>query len=259
MHLSLSFVFLSLCVARVVLSLNIAKTSPWALRTTVTTTAVKSALFTSTTSSTMSSDIDENKKEEWTKARLHKTAAFRSVAILGAVTAAGLTTHSPLTLLSAQATTALHLLSFSTWFGTIMYTTFVLGITMFKNLPRQTFGKLQAKLFPKYFMLSSIMILLQLGTVKSLSSPAISVAKSTKALLVALGMTLLNQLLLEPVATENMMRRYELDDTPGGKGTDEYKKLKANFGKFHGISSLTNLIAVCAAVAHGFYISAALV
>jgi ABC-type spermidine/putrescine transport system permease subunit II len=55
----------------------------------------------------------------------------------------------------------LHTLSFATWFGSVAYTTFVLGITMFKNLPRQTFGKLQAKLFPKYFFLGSVCLVLQ--------------------------------------------------------------------------------------------------
>jgi Domain of unknown function (DUF4149) len=183
------------------------------------------------------------------------------------------------------------LLSFSTWFGTMVYTTFVLGITMFKNLPRKTFGNLQAKLFPKYFALSSIAIVLQvrqlvdatqarrrrcsllvaaysniallfqLVTLKGLTSASATstVIKSTKALSIALVMTLLNQFVLEPIATENMKRRYELDDTPNGQDTDEYKKLKANFGKFHGISSLTNLIALCAAAAHGFFLSAAFV
>ena len=75
----------------------------------------------------------------------------------------------------------------------------------------------------------------------------------------ALAMTLLNQFALEPIATKNMMRRYELDDTPNGQDTEEYKKLKANFGKFHGISSLTNLVAFMAATAHGFFLSAAFV
>jgi len=119
-----------------------------------------SALF-SASSPPASSSMGGDRKEEWTKPRIHNTAAFRSVAILGAITAAGVST--PMARLSAQATAALHLFSFSTWFGTLAYTTFVLGITMFKNLPRQTFGKLQAKLFPKYFMLSSVAIILQVS------------------------------------------------------------------------------------------------
>lgn len=104
-----------------------------------------------------------DKGEEWTKPRLHNTATFRSLAILGALTAAGVSSKSPLAMLSVQTKAALHLFSYATWFGTMVYTTFVLGITMFKNLPRTTFGKLQAKLFPKYFALSSIAIVLQVS------------------------------------------------------------------------------------------------
>jgi putative copper export protein len=104
--------------------------------------------------------------EAWTKPRLHNTGAFRSVAILGAIAAAGLSSNSPFHLLSAQSMAALHLFSYATWFGTMVYTTFILGITMFKNLPRKTFGNLQAKLFPMYFALSSIAIILQVSTLK---------------------------------------------------------------------------------------------
>ena len=225
--------------------------------------------------------------EAWTKPRLHNTGAFRSMAILGAIAAAGLSSNSPFHLLSAQSMAALHLFSYATWFGTMVYTTFILGITMFKNLPRKTFGNLQAKLFPMYFALSSITIILQvcfkqfllfiflctvyirrfslvlklfrlqIVTLKSLTANV--AAKSTKSLILALVMTLLNQLIIEPMTTNNMMRRYELEDTENGKNTEEYKSLKANFGKFHGISSLTNLVALCAAAAHGFYLSAAFI
>lgn len=36
----------------------------------------------------------------------------------------------------------------------------------FKTLPRQAFGKLQAKLFPKYFLVSVLTLALQIGTLK---------------------------------------------------------------------------------------------
>jgi putative copper export protein len=108
------------------------------------------------------------KKEEWTKPRLHNTSAFRSIAILGVLAAAGASTKTPL---GPQANAMVHLLSFATWFGTMSYTTFVVGITAFKNLDRQTFGKLQAKLFPKYFALSSIAIVLQVSRPTCCLSP----------------------------------------------------------------------------------------
>ena len=83
--------------------------------------------------------------------------------------------------------------------------------------------------------------------------------RATVALGTALAMTLLNQFYLEPRSTKIMFDRYELEDTPEGKESDEYKKLASSFGKFHGMSSLTNLIALCGAVAHGFYLASALV
>jgi hypothetical protein len=60
--------------------------------------------------------------------------------------------------LPPHAAASVHLLSFSIWFGTVVHTTFVAGITMFKNLPRRVFGTLQSKLFPLYFRLCSGMI-----------------------------------------------------------------------------------------------------
>jgi hypothetical protein len=78
------------------------------------------------------------------------------------------------------------------------------------------------------------------------------------ALGVALAMTMINQFVLEPISTDNMMRRYELEDA-GNNKSDEYKKLKQNFGKFHGMSSLCNLIALCAGAVHGYLLATALV
>jgi hypothetical protein len=98
---------------------------------------------------------------EWTKSQIHNKSWFRSVALMFALGLVAGTQQSPLSQLPAKFGAVIHLLAFGTWFGTAVYTTFVLGLTMFKNLPRQTFGKLQAKLFPKYFSLCSSMILLQ--------------------------------------------------------------------------------------------------
>lgn len=246
---------------RVRMAVNQAGASIWIINTkpspSAAATAAALAAATSVSGGGAAASDNNEKTEEWTKKRLHNTAAFRAVALLGVLAAAGVSNNAPLSLLPAKAVASIHLLTFGTWFGTVAYTTFVAGITMFKNLPRQTFGRLQAKLFPKYFALCSAAIVLQLVTLKSLSM--VAVTKSTKALCVALAMTLVNQFYLEPVSTNNMMERYRLDDTPGGKDTDEYKKLKASFGKFHGMSSLANLVALCAGVAHGVYLGSALV
>lgn len=97
--------------------------------------------------------------EPWTKPRLHNNPLVRSAIVLSALALAGLS--SPFSKLPSATLGTVHLLSFATWFGTVFYTTFIAGLTMFKALPRQTFGKLQSKLFPKYFGLCSVTIVLQ--------------------------------------------------------------------------------------------------
>jgi Domain of unknown function (DUF4149) len=50
--------------------------------------------------------------------------------------------------LPAASVAIAHIMAAGTWLGVNVWTTFFAGLTMFKNLQRQTFGKLQAKLFP---------------------------------------------------------------------------------------------------------------
>ncbi len=45
--------------------------------------------------------------------------------------------------LPVKAAGFIHVLAWGVWLGSNVWTTFIAGITMFKNLPRQTFGKLQ--------------------------------------------------------------------------------------------------------------------
>lgn len=83
--------------------------------------------------------------------------------------------------------------------------------------------------------------------------------KAVLGLGIALGGTLLNQFFLEPRSSKIMHDRYQLEELPGGKESEKYKKLAKSFGKFHGISSLVNLITLCAAIAHGTYLAGAIV
>jgi len=202
-------------------------------------------------------DLPDWDPTNWTPKRLHNTAFFRFSAMLATIGVASYAIGSSPVKVSAKASATIHILAFATWFGSMAYTTFIGGITMFKNLPRKTFGKLQSKLFPIYFNLCAITILLQILTLNFL--PTVVTKKATVALGVSLVMTVLNLFYLEPTSTKIMFERYALEETSGGKDTDKYKKLAANFGKFHGMSSLTNLIALCGAIAHGFYLATALV
>ena len=88
--------------------------------------------------------------------------------------------------------------------------------------------------------------------------PGIATTIATRALSVSLGMTLLNQFILEPKSTQVMFDRYELENS-GDTESADYKKLRASFGKLHGMSSLTNLIALIGAAVHGVGLSSALI
>ena len=65
----------------------------------------------------------------------------RLAAIAAAVAVAARSTG----LLAPQAVAFVHMLAYGIWMGTNVWTTFFAGITMFKNLPRQTFGRLQVR------------------------------------------------------------------------------------------------------------------
>ncbi|KAL7523853.1 hypothetical protein ACHAWF_000693 [Thalassiosira exigua] len=190
---------------------------------------------------------------------LHNSPFFRSIAILYALlfaiyqgSAQGVSRRL---ILSPKAAATVHLLSFATWFGTVTYTTFVSGITMFQNLPRRVFGTLQSKLFPLYFQLCSAMVGLQIITLTAM--PDILSKTSEVSLAVAFVATLLNLLYLEPTSTRVMFNRYSLEDD-GKRESEEYERAAKRFGKFHGMSSLANLVALCGGVVHGVRLASGL-
>jgi hypothetical protein len=192
-----------------------------------------------------------------------------SVANKGAVRAAALTAsvaaaaYFGAPALGATACMFWHLLAVAIFLGANVYTTFFAGILMFKNLPRQTFGKLQAKLFPVYFMLLCGACCVAFATLAAATPGGAAAAAASfggRALLAALGMSLLNALWLEPKATDNMFERYALEDKIAKAGAaqksadDEARRqaLMKSFGALHGGSSMANLVALCAVVAHAW-------
>mmetsp|Transcript_69189 Transcript_69189/g.224419 ORF Transcript_69189/g.224419 Transcript_69189/m.224419 type:complete len:261 (-) Transcript_69189:16-798(-) len=177
--------------------------------------------------------------EPFIKPALWNTPVFRAVALVAGGGVAGQVL--PFAAL-------MHISAFGIWFGTNVWTTFFAGITMFKNLPKQTFGKLQAKLFPQYFQLGTGCTAVVLLTGLRLGLPAGPAAAS-------LAWTLANHLYLSPKATEVMLERYARQNK-GLKDPEVDKKLGAQFGKLHGLSSLANLLALVGLVAHAAALAA---
>jgi len=190
----------------------------------------------------------------WVEPAAHNKNSFRFLAICAVVAIAATSSNA----ISPKWGAFIHMVAFATWFGSNFWTTFIGGITMYKNLPRQTFGSLQSKLFPKYFQLSAATIVTSLITLKAFSGADKSVYIT---LGVALLTTLVNLLWLEPASTKVMFERYSLENekSRSEEESSRLSKLKKEFGKFHGISSMMNLIALCGSVAHAFWLSMKLI
>lgn len=159
--------------------------------------------------------------------------------------------------LSSKALGFVHLLAFGTYLGTNIWTTFIAGLTMFKNLPRHTFGKLQSKLFPPYFALLSAANAICLSTIAF--APGSSLPKGQAiALGLALATSVLNWLWVEPVNTKLILERYSLENQKGARDEAKIKQMKKDFGKWHGASSVLNLAGLCGVLAHGWWLGSRL-
>ncbi|GMH37482.1 hypothetical protein BSKO_05355 [Bryopsis sp. KO-2023] len=183
---------------------------------------------------------------EIVKPSLANNPVVRSLALAVVILAAGRST----TLLSQKWAIFTHVIAFGAWFGASLWVSLIGGLTMFKNMPRQMFGRVQAKLFPKYFFLASTMTGVMLLTPITAAKPY--------AVIIALISSLVNWLLVEPRATKVMFERYELENT---KPRDEkkIKELYKQFSMYHGASSIFNLTALLAGFGHAWTLAAAVV
>ncbi|KAI8468559.1 MAG: hypothetical protein J3K34DRAFT_426860 [Monoraphidium minutum] len=165
------------------------------------------------------------------------------------------------TMVSPQGAAFVHVIAYGALLGTILFNTFVVGLTMFSNMPRQMFGRVQAKMFPKYFSLTTgAALVLIAGHVLSPAGLSLA-APGVTALLTAAGLSILNWLAIEPYVTAQMFARYEIENKASKTSEDEaeIKRLYKKFGMWHGISSLNNLGVLAAVVAYGWVIASKLV
>jgi len=176
---------------------------------------------------------------------------IRGLVIVAALAAAARGTG----FLPAQAAATTHLLAWGCLVGINVWTTFFAGVTMFKNLPRQVFGRLQAKLFPQYFWLSTGSSLLALATL--FYSGTGILRPQAICLGVALGGSVVNLAAVEPIATSVMLDRHKLENAQP-RDNERIKALYKQFGIWHGLSALLNLGVLVAAVAHGWYLAASM-
>lgn len=123
-------------------------------------------------------------------------------------------------------------------------------------MPRQTFRDVQEVLFPAFFQMSALCVALLLAL-----SPESGPANALSALAPAFAAVLANLLFLEHKTTDVMKRRAALERMDDAAALAAYpglgkklalKQLGGQFGKWHGLSSAANLVALCGAIAFGW-------
>lgn len=155
-----------------------------------------------------------------------------------------------------------HLIFYSVVFGGSIFHSFVVSPIAFKALKKEEFSRLQSEVFPIYFLGQTFA-----PAVLALSTP-LSLCPFTIGLLSLSGLAgAFNYLYLTPVCHKIKDERKKLEAEKRHetvvdgelKPTEEYAKLNKQFGRYHGISMLTNLVSILALGLYGVVLSKRLV
>eukprot|EP00112_Aurelia_sp_Birch-Aquarium-sp1_P002423 Seg1268.10 transcript_id=Seg1268.10/GoldUCD/mRNA.D3Y31 product="Transmembrane protein 205" protein_id=Seg1268.10/GoldUCD/D3Y31 len=172
--------------------------------------------------------------------------------------------------MSESSMKVLHLGSYSIWFGTQFWVTFVAGAVMFYALPRQMFGLVQSKLFPKYFLSGMGMTSITLATYMA-RNPFRMWSGDSKIqgwlLATILASNMASCYIVEPLTTAQMFRCHKYEREHGEKGQEvgvslskgleqdkTYMELRGKFYRLHGISSLVNMVSLGCSCAYLWYL-----
>lgn len=135
-------------------------------------------------------------------------------------------------------------------FGMTLWVTFVAGIVMYKNLPLHTFGHIQSKLFPLYFLIEAVTSFIMLAVAAYSARNHSDLLWEYKVVMGSLTVSfisaVLNGFFVGPRSTAIMFKKHQLEKDISDKlaleENPEYRSLKKEFGKTHGISALLNII-----------------
>jgi putative copper export protein len=151
----------------------------------------------------------------------------------------------------------IHLFAFTFWFGTILYFTFIQAPLLFKALPRETFGLVQSKLFPAYYLIGYVcggLLVVLYPILYPMKSWGSQDGWKFTALLLMLGLALAQGLWIGPKVAQLRVERQAAEQV---KDSTKVAALSQEFGKAHGISSLLNLLMILCGGTYLFLISKA--
>lgn len=166
-------------------------------------------------------------------------------------------------------TSFIYLSSFAAHFGAQLWMTFVSGLALYFSLPRHTFGLCQEVLFPKYFLINTLLSTMTLITFAKMHTNFNDLRWLTQ--LITLSICLIIEmtifLYLTPSLLKLMRAKYQFEqklgngDEIGFQKTlpafecPEYKEVHKKFRKVHMTCAMGNVIAICCTSMHLYYLA----
>lgn len=166
-------------------------------------------------------------------------------------------------------TTFIYLGSFAAHFGAQIWMTFVSGLALYFSLPRHTFGMCQEVLFPKYFLINTLLSTMTLITFTKMHTNFSDIRWTTQ--LLALTLCLVIEMVIFLYLTGPLLRlmriKYQYEQKLGN-GSEigyqkalpafdcpEYKEAHNKFRKIHIKCAVGNIIAICCTSMHLYYLA----
>lgn len=166
-------------------------------------------------------------------------------------------------------TSLMYVACFAMHFGTQFWMTFASGLVLFFSLPRHIFGKVQKCLFPKYFMLNSMLsaITLALFILHHPSASQGELKVQMWTLLICFLSEFSARLYIVPNLLDAMEERMTLEEN-AGVGMEigyhnpgplaycpHYSKVNKRFRIYHGICACANILSMACSTLHLYFLS----
>lgn len=166
-------------------------------------------------------------------------------------------------------TAFLYLSTFAAHFGAQIWMTFVSGLALYFSLPRHKFGKCQEILFPKYFLMSTILSSVTLITFAKMNTNMSDWRWITQMIIlsVCVIIEMVVYLYFTPPLLRLMNAKYHFEkqmgngDEVGFQGAFSgihclgYQEINKKFRKIHIKCTMGNLIAMCCTFTHLYYLA----
>jgi hypothetical protein len=164
----------------------------------------------------------------------------------------------------------IYLASFGAHFGAQIWMTFISGLALYFSLPRHTFGKCQEILFPKYFLLNTILSCATLITFAKFDAANFNSLRWTLqiiALTLCVAIEMIIYLYLTPILLHFMKLKYHFEGKLGngqeighqgefnGIRDPMYSEINGKFRKAHIKCAIGNIITICCSFFHLFYLT----